>query len=257
MILLQKIKELIKHIITFICWKLYDVFDYYKNKKWLNFDGFGLHVYVGMFGSGKTSTMVHDAYKICKNYSQVTLLTNMSIKNFPSHTKVIKLENYNQIITAPPNTLILLDEISNIFNSRNWKKEGIPANLLGCLLQVRKERKMLYCTAQRFQHVDALIRQITFSVRECKCWCGRWNWITMFDAWEYENENPMKPARAYGLYSFIQTNKIRSLYDTMEMVEQIKKTEYISDAEILEKQGTVNNVTAINVEKKKKKFKII
>jgi hypothetical protein len=135
-----------------------------------------------------------------------------------------------------------------------WKNEGIPAPLLSTLLQVRKEHKMLYATAQRFIHVDALFRQITFSVRECSCWFGRWNWVRLYDGYEYENSNVMKLAPMQGIYAFIQTNKIRKLYDTFEMIEKMKKTEYIDDAEILEKQGHTTNI--INTTEQPKKVGI-
>ncbi len=250
--------EFLKHFLKFLVWRVYDIYLYYRERQWEIFDGFGLHIYVGLFGSGKTSSMVRDAYQIAKQFPQVTILTNMKLLNFPKHTRILKLDHYKQIIEAPANTLILLDEISSIFNSRAWEKEGIPAPLLSMLLQVRKERKMIYATAQRFNHVDALIRQITFSVRECKCWFGRWNWIRVFDAFEYENSNVMKPAICLDLYSFIQTNKIRKLYDTFEMIEKMKKEDYMTDKEILERQGTTNSIiVAAPQEKKKQKFKLL
>jgi hypothetical protein len=242
----------------FLFYKIKDIIKYYKNKEWLIFDGFGLHFYVGLFGSGKTSTMVRDAYKLAVRYPQMNILTNLKLINFPEHTNIIQLEHYRQIITCPPDTLILIDEISSIFNSRDWKKGGIPAPLLSTILQVRKERKMLYCTAQRFQHVDALFRQITFTVRDCSCVHKRWNFVFVFDGFEYENANVMCPAVELERYSFVQTDKIRGLYDTYEMVQKMQTTDYISDKEILEKQGISSNVCVVNnaddVLKKKKKI---
>lgn len=228
---------IIKQLFEFVYWKMIDLYRYIKDKQWNMFNGFGMHIYVGMFGSGKTSSMVYDAYCICKQFQQVTVLTNMTLCNFPKHTRIIKLTDYQQIITAPPNTLILLDEISSIFNSRDWSKKGIPAPLLSMLLQVRKERKMIYATAQRFIHVDALFRQITFSVRDCDCFLGRWNRVDTYDGYEYEQSNVMRPAELIGRRRFIQSDRVRHLYDTMEMVNKMKTTEFISDKEILEKQG--------------------
>jgi hypothetical protein len=229
--------------------KIFDIIKYYKNKEWLIFNGFGLHFYVGLFGSGKTSTMVHDAYKLACKYPSMSILTNMSLFNFPEHTNIILMKDYKQIISAPPDTLILIDEISSIFNSRDWKKGGIPAPLLSTLLQVRKERKMLYATAQRFQHVDALFRQITFTVRQCECWLNRWNFINIFDGFDYENSNVVKTAVSIDSYSFVQTDKVRKLYDTTELIQKIVTTDFISDKEILEKQA-VNPNPFIAPEKK-------
>jgi hypothetical protein len=244
------LREILRNFLKFILLKIKDTYNYYKNKEWEVFNGFGLHIYVGMFGSGKTSSMIRDAYCICKKYKSVRLLSNMKIMNFPKWTKIEELKNYKQIVNCPENTLILIDEISTIFNSREWKKEGIPAPLLSTLLQVRKQNKMLYATAQRFIHVDALMRQITFTVRDCECWRGRWNWVRVYDGYEYEKSNTMNPAEMKYLYSFIQTDKIRGLYDTFELVEKMKKTDYIDEKEILEKQGLVSEIGV--VEKRKK-----
>lgn len=229
----------------FLFVKIIDIYKYFRYKEWKIFKGYGLHIYVGMFGSGKTSSMVHDAYCQAKRYKDLTILTNMKLKNFPSWTKIITMTDTNDIVTAPPNTLVLIDEISTVFNSRKYKTDGIPVPLLGMLLQVRKERKMIYATAQRFQHVDALLRQITFSVRSCTCWFGRWNWIYKFDAWDYENRtSPLVKIPVLSSRAFIQTNKVRELYDTMEMVEEVKKIDFMSNEEILERQG---NGLALNI----------
>lgn len=257
MYLIANLIYLIMQFPHFLYVKIIDLYYYLKNKEWNIFKGYGLHIYVGMFGSGKTSSMVHDAYCLAKRYKDLNILTNMKLQNFPEWTNIIQMEDTNDIVTAPPNTLVLIDEISTVFNSRKYKTDGIPVPLLGMLLQVRKERKMIFATAQRFQHVDALLRQITYSVRDCTCWFGRWNWIYKFDAWDYENrQNPLIKIPVLGSSAFIQTNKIRNLYDTMEMVEEVKKMDFMSNEEILERQGNglAMNITAVAEPKKRSIF---
>lgn len=238
---LSLINIFLSQFLGFLIVKIIDAFKYFKNKEYRIFKGFGLHIYCGMFGSGKTSSMVRDAYLQAKKYQSLTILTNMKIFNFPKHTKIVELENYNQIINCPKNTLILIDEISTVFNSRDWKTDGVPAALLGTLLQVRKENKMMYATAQRFQHVDSLIRQITFTVKDCSCYLGRWNIIKVFNGLDYENTigNTQKTGKLLRMYGFIQTDVVRNLYDTKEMVEKMKKSKYITDAEALKKQSSM------------------
>lgn len=242
----------IKNVIGFLYWKIIDTYNYYRFREWTQFTGFGLHIYVGMFGSGKTSSMIKRAYDICNCYKDVNILTNMKLTNFPPWTKIIFMENYQQIVTCPPNTIILLDELSSESNSREWKKDGVPPEVLRHLLQVRKQKKMMFSTAQRFMHVDALYRQITFTVKDCQCWFGRWNWVYSFDGWEYENkQNAIMPIPILSIDSFIQTNKIRNLYDTNELIEKLKRTEYIPNDEILLSQGTATSINIINDEMKK------
>lgn len=238
--LFQWINVVMNQILGFLILKIIDTVKYFKYKEWKIFKGYGLRIYTGLFGAGKTSTMVRDAYVICKKYSQVTLLTNMTIVNFPKHTKIIFLDDYKQIISSPANTLILIDEIATIFNARDWKTDGVPAPLLGQLLQVRHVRKMILATAQKFDHVDKLIRQITFDVRECMCIMGRWNFVKVYNAMDYEATigNSEKTGRVKRIYGFLQTDQVRSLFDTMEMVERMKKKQYLNDVEVLAKQQT-------------------
>lgn len=245
----------IPKIPKFIYWKAIDLYRYIKNKEWTQFKGFGLHIYVGLFGKGKTISMVEKALAIAKAYPQVTILTNIKLFNFPEHTNIIPLTNFQQIIDSPGDTLILLDEISSILNSRRWDKEGVPPALLSQLLQIRKQRKMILATAQRFMHVDKLIRDITFSVRECDTMAGRWTFTKTFDAWEYERSNEMKPAYPYAFDCFIQSDALRESYDTYELIDSMKKEEFLSDAEVISKQGVSGDVF-VSVDSKKPKKKL-
>ena len=243
----------IPKIPKFLYLKAIDIYRYFKFKDWINFEGFGLHIYVGMFGSGKTISMVEKAYRIAKAFPQVRILTNMKLVGFPEHTEIIELKNYKQIIEMPGDTLILIDEISSILNSRRWDKEGVPPALLGQLLQVRKQKKMLLSTAQRFGHVDKLVRDITFTVIECRTYFKRWTFQTSYDGYDYENANMMKPAIPVGHYDFLQTDKVRNLYDTWELIGNMKKEEFLSDKDILERQGAAGNEVVIGIDKKKRK----
>jgi hypothetical protein len=241
----------------FAYWKVIDIYRYIKNKEYKDFTGFGLHIYVGLFGAGKTISMVEKARRIAKAYPQVTVLTNIKLFDFPAHTTIEPLINFKQIIDAPGNTLILIDEISSILNSRRWDKEGVPAALLGQLLQIRKQRKMLLATAQRFLHVDKLVRDITFTVRDCNTIAGRWTFTKIYDAWDYERSTDMKPVYPIGHSTFIQTDKIRQSYDTYELIDSFKKEDFLSDGEVIARQGAVSSdiVVAIDTKPKRKLFK--
>ena len=134
-----------------------DFFDYIKNKKWNVWNGFGLNIYVGMFGKGKTLSATKYVLKQAKRYN-LNVISNIKLNGYP----YIPLTNWQQIVEAEGNTIILIDEISTVFNARQWKDFNI--NLLFQLLQCRKNKKMIVGTAQRFAHVDKLLRDITYNV---------------------------------------------------------------------------------------------
>lgn len=237
----SKLNVILTQFLAFLILIVRDAYYFRKNKEYLNFRAWGLHIYCGKFGSGKTSSMVHDAYELAKKYKMLKILTNMELKNFPLHTEIIELEHFRQIVDAENNTLIIIDELATIFNSRDWKNDGVPAPVLGTLLQQRKKNIMIYATAQVFTHVDSLMRQITFTVRDCKCIMGRWNLVSVYDPLDFEarmTNLDLKP-KLVKFYGFIQNDFYRRLYDTTEMVEKMKKTKYISEVEILGRQNKV------------------
>lgn len=137
-----------------------DLIPYIKNRSWLNFDGWGLHLYVGKFGAGKTCTMVHDAYLLAKRYPKLTIVTNLQLSGFPSHTQILPLRSPQDILNAPVNTLVLIDEIGTIFNSRDFaaSKQSVPKILFQHLCQCRKRHMQIYATTQRWNFLDKQLR---------------------------------------------------------------------------------------------------
>lgn len=252
----------IQRIVIFprlLYWLSKDKYHYYKDKWYLIFEYWGLHIYTGKFGNGKSCSMIYDAYKLAKQYPQLTILTNLKLRGFPPHTKILKLKSPQDILKAPKNTLVLIDEIGTIFNSRDFakSKESIPKILFQHLCQCRKRHMMIYATSQRWNFVDKQLRDITASVRVCSVYSkhpfSRMGTVKEFDAVEYDKyfSNPLYPIKCYCARSYIQSDKIRNLYDTEELIENMLNDEYISDEEILQNQGYELNITEFSKESKK------
>lgn len=230
-----------------------DIFQYFKHKKWNNWNGFGLNIYVGMFGRGKTLSATRYVLRQAKRY-KLNVISNIKLNGYP----YTPLTNWQQIIDAPGNTIILIDEMSTVFNARAWKDFNI--NLLFQLLQCRKNKKMIVGTAQRFAHVDKLLRDITYEVIECrKIW--RWQHTENYDGWDYENcQNKQMLKRVFHKWVFI-SNKDYQAYDTSEIIDNAKRTTFMSNDEILAARGDVQfNELAVHrvsskYKKRMKKFK--
>lgn len=233
----------------FVMYHTYDRLEYaYFNLKML-FNGWGIHLFTGRFGAGKTSLMMIKAYDLCVRYPQLSILTNIKIKNFPAHTEILELNTAQDILNAPQNCLVLIDEIGTIFNSRDFSggKKAVPKPLFQHLCQCRKRRMMIYATVQRFNLLDKQIRDITATVTACSCHFqhpfSRLLTGYTYDIEEYEmwNENHTYIPRAMYNESYIQTNQDRQLYDTSELVQGMLNKEYLSDDEILNNRGIINN----------------
>ena len=230
---------------TFLLYYFYDrlVYRYYSKQKL--FYGWGIHLFTGKFGAGKTSLMVIKAYELCKKYPQLHILTNLQLTNFPEHTKIMHLSCVDDILQAPENTLVLIDEIGTIFNSRDFMsgKKSVPKSLFQHLCQCRHRRLMIMGTVQRFLLLDKQIRDISATVTECRCSFkhpfSRMLTGVVYDIDEYEalTQNPLYIPRSMDSYVYIQSEKYRHLYDTAEMVSGMLEMEYLSDDEILRNRG--------------------
>lgn len=238
----------IVHLPHFLYLLCKDFVKYIKHKQWLLFSGWGLHLYVGAFGAGKTCTMVHDAYLLAKKYPQLHIVTNLHLQNFPPETEILPLNSPQDILNAPEDSLVLIDEIGTIFNSRDFasNKGSVPKILFQHICQCRKRRLMIYATTQRWNFLDKQLRDIAASVRVTRCHFAhpfsRICTVYYFDAVEYDLgfSNPQYPLRAYNADVYVQSDKYRNLYDTSELVKSMLSAEYVSDSEILANRGELH-----------------
>lgn len=135
-------------------------------------------------------------------------------------------------------TLVLGDEFSVQMNSREFKKNIDPL-FLNTLLTCRHHHISLIYDAQRFNHVDALLRQVTSYVVECK---KVWRFMVQiqYNAYELENAtNPMLITPVVRFGWFVRDEDYEA-YDTLACVGNLKKSvengDMLTEAEILELQ---------------------
>ena len=153
---------------AFIQYLFYDWLNYKWYRKDLLYYGWGIHLFTGKFGAGKTSLAVINVYKECCKYPQLTVLTNLTLKNFPKHTLIKPLKNIDDILNAPDDCIVLIDEIGTIFNSRDFMsgKKSVPKALFQLICQCRKRRMKIYGTVQKYMFLDKQIRDSSDTVTE-------------------------------------------------------------------------------------------
>lgn len=205
-----------------------------------------------VFGSGKTLEMTMYARYLYNRYNglevwsedaqefvtqHIHLISNVELLDVP-YTPFVSAEQLKTVEQGPEDiTVFVFDEVGAIWNSRNYR-DNISTELLKTLLQVRKNKIAILCTAQRFKFVDALLRQITGSLY---CVDKFWRFLSIreYDAVAFENcdnVDMLKPIRKS--YKFI-FDKDYNAYNTDAIVENLKKKEMLTDAEILASQGVV------------------
>lgn len=167
-----------------------DIYHYFKFKLYNEMQTGKLICYTALFGGGKTLSCVHyvnhlyDKYNNKKIYDinrhkwvtqKVHIISNVDInrpfEKFTSLSQVVRVaEKFHDIDVENDTrtcTIVLGDEFSVQMNSRNFKSNIDPL-FLNTLLTCRHHHIMLVYNAQRFQHVDKLLRDVTTYVVECK-----------------------------------------------------------------------------------------
>jgi len=224
-----------------------DVYAYFKNHENKRFQEWGLHIFVGKFGQGKTCSAVRYVYNMCCRYEEVTVLTNLKLTNFPKHTTIKPLKCIQDILDAPDNTVVLIDEIGTIFNARDFQNnsrkgkgsepEGMPKVLFQHICQVRHRHMVIIGTVQKWGFLEKQLREITADVTVCSAFPAHpfsriiTNYCYDRDEYDLFYQSPLRPLVPLAGEVWLQTDKIRGLYDTKEMVNTILKMDYVSDEE--------------------------
>lgn len=262
------------HIFQIVLGAVPDLYQYVRYKRWNECPSYGRIVcYTGLFGQGKTKECVRFITRQYERYNNKMIYDFEREKWIQQKINVfsnvdltipyIKLTSLQQLVDCQFTdfgnvNLFLIDEASVVFNSREFKSNfSTPA--LNTILTSRHHKIGIYLTAQRFGHMDALLRQVTSSVYECSFFKPlRIQKIKVYDAWECENCSNLlllKPLRVMYHYT---TNDDYDNYDTNAMVESISKkctdNDFYSDEQFLERQGNIDiDVRLLNKPKGKLK----
>lgn len=258
-IILILISPLVRLIITNphnICfYSVLDIYEYFKYKKWRDFNYYGIDMYVGMFGHGKTLSMTHTVRRLYERYgNRLRIFSNYDLIGIP----YIPLVNFNQLVDIGEEedckyvgTVVLIDEIENVLSHRNFA--NFPLELLHMLTQQRKKHVYILCSAQRFFMVDKLFRSITTNVYDCnKFW--RFQNHKRYDAWDYENAVNPELVRCSGNSWWFVKNSDYASYDTSAMVRKGMAEDFISNEEAIVRKGLDYNTNENAIRNPSKKL---
>ena len=256
-----------------------DLYHYFKYKIWRNATCGELICYTGLFGRGKTLSAVHNVVKRFKRYNgqlvydkfrhkfvrqYILILSNVELvgipyKKFESLQQLVDLSHHTKDLDEKNDTLtyiyVLGDEFSVQLNSRSFKT-NISPTFLNTFLTCRHYHISLFYTAQRFNQVDALLRQVTQTVVDCnKHW--RLQIQTFYDGYQLENCTNPTLVKPLTTRCWFVTNKDYGYYDTLACVQNLEKSQLsgdmISDKEILELQGNGTEDSVVSYSKRARK----
>ncbi len=215
-----------------------DIITFFREKQWMSFNYYGIDLFIGMFGHGKTLSMTHKAKQIYEKFGKkVRFISNYELVGIP----YIPLVNFEQIVALGEDdnskyigTVVLIDEIEDVLSHRNYASFPLP--MLHTLTQQRKVKVYMMCSAQRFFMVDKLFRGLATNVIDChKIW--RFQNMKYYDAWDYENAmNAQMIQRKANIWWFVKDGDFDS-YDTTQMISKDMASDFISNDEAIVRKG--------------------
>jgi hypothetical protein len=278
LLILPTLRCAVLNVIPMIMYAVADFIRYIGRKKYNECHTGELLAYVGLFGRGKTLSVVHRVIRDFHRFNdkrvwcgrrkrfvmqKVKVLSNVHLQ-IP-YEQLISLEQI--VICAAKNrtvddenetktiTLVLGDEFSVQMNSRNFKTNIDPL-FLNTILTCRHYHISLFYTSQRFGHVDALLRQVTSFVINCdKLW--RFQRLNKYNAWEMENATNPTLLRPIQRSCWFVRNRDYQAYDTYATVgnltKSMKEGDMMSAEEILALQCN-NPVNMEGIEKPSRRW---
>ena len=224
-------------IFEFVKWKIIDL---YRNivrvlrKEEKKVHLYGIYGFFGLPGKGKTMAMVYLLNRYRKKYGdKIYIMTNFHYKD-----QDFEFKSWKDLLKEYDKPLICAwDEVQNEFNSRDFR--NFPVELLTLLTQNRKGNgKQILYTAQRWNRVDKVFRELTHYAIECNTIAGRltrlryYHWED-YEQWHAANNVDIKMRiKPVKVESFVQSDELREMYDSYKMLESAKNKEYMGRVEL-------------------------
>lgn len=216
-------------IAKFFGFKMKDMWHVMRNG--LPFMEYGVSLYCGEQGSGKSIAMTEYLERMRKQYPNLKIVTNYGYKY--QTQEFTDWKDFFDIRNGEDGVIFAIDEIQNEFNNQSWK--NFPEELLSEITQQRKQKVKIVATAQVYEDVVIQLRRQAFFVIDCMTIGGRWTITKCYKRRDYEKalKSTEGTAKVRKLYSksFIQDKYLRDLYDTEQKIERLKRTSFMSKKE--------------------------
>lgn len=238
-------RVLVCHPLSTPIYAFYDLYFYFKHKKYNLYKAGRLDCYVAHFGGGKTLSIVSYVMMIYKRYhnklvfdekqncfvtQKIHILSNVDFTNVPftpldGLEQVVNFCMYNKQLDAETKCrtciIVVIDEASSQLNSRNFKS-NIDPDFLNTLITSRHYHMSILYSSQKFKLTDKLLRDVTQRVIACK---KIWRVLIQYeyDADDLEFASDPSLVRPKAKTGFFLRNKNFRAYDTLATVSRLRK----------------------------------
>ncbi len=225
------------NILKWVLWDLFHGKSYFKL--------FGIWAFTGYYGEGKSLGEVNFAFNLKHKHPEmnIKIYSNFDVKGQDG-----RIYSWEDILTLPPNTILLFDEIQSTFTSTKFK--DFPLELLWKITQCRKQGLAIFCTSPVYTRMSIQLRESCDYVIDCKnvFHLDRWFKYTFFRADKYEAYHDSKgfldALRKKDYIEFVYTLVARNIdyarYDTKQQIDRFDIVE--------EKPANVKGLSAAQLE---------
>lgn len=181
----------------------------------------GLLVFCGAQGSGKTLSAVQYVKKLCLEYPNAILCTNVQINGLPEATRIVEydgLDCLKNLENGYAGVIYLIDEIHLEFNSLESK--NIDIEVMIEVSQQRKQRKHIVGTTQVYGRLAKPFREQIKNAVLCNCICRCFQINTLIDGSKsYEKDGHLVTDTVKRFYWFHSP----ALYDSYDTYAKMKR----------------------------------
>lgn len=228
-------------------WWYRDIRSYNKEK----FRPYGLYMFCGKQGAGKTMGLVYTLERYRKQYPNAKIYSNMQYEYETAPLKSLNDLLDKSLYNGEKGTIFVIDEIQNEFSCATSK--DFPETLLQLVTMQRKQKIVILATSQVFTRVAKPLREQCFFVIDCFTFLGRYTRLKWFFADDYNQyvDNPTPKAklkmRKKRKDCFVQSDRLRDLYDSYALVARMSRHGFVE--KIASEPTTVNFYASIKGKK--------
>lgn len=185
----------------------------------------GIWVFTGAQGSGKTLSMVQTLKKMLAEYPKAKVCSNLEIRGLDR--EIIPFTSYDQLKTLSNGEcgiIFVLDEIHILWNSLESK--DVPISEMACFCQMRKDRRVILGTSQKYNRIAKPIREQLQYVIDCHNIASLIQVNHIIDPNEGEEINGTLQAAQIGTSVWFHSPELYDSYDTLFKIKKAERKKY-------------------------------
>jgi len=185
-----------------------------------SFMEFGIHIFCGHQGSGKTITAIYLLNKWRQLYPNLETYANIEYKYRDG-----RIDHWKDLIERTNGIYGVANLLDEIYSWLQKKSGNVPFAFLNEICQQRKQKKAILGTAQVFGKLPKEIRDQCDWVYLCKTLFGCITIVRKAKGVDY-NPDKNKFKNSKFAFMFVHDKELREAYDTYERVKRYKEDEF-------------------------------